>query len=278
MEWLKPLIRTARKTLTTHAPDILMGMGTVGVGTSVIFALKNGEKAVYLIEEAQRKKAEEERKAQGAADGGYLPFLAELDWKEKLKAVWKVYLPPVGIALFSIGCFWGAHGIDLKRQAVLAGLYSTAEATLSEYQKAMDNLIGKDGRKEVERSAAEEKVQKMSLPSTPSMLPGTDRWCCIDGHLFPSTYIKIKDVQNKANHRMFQEMYLSKLELYWMLDPNGDYLKDKDAGEVGWSIDRLLVLDIQEIDGPDHVPMYSIEYKDDNGYWYPPRPEYGQMK
>ena len=131
MNWFVGLIKGAHKIAMKHAPGILMGMGTVGLGTALVLSIKAGPKAVILTEQAEMEKARGEQ----PAEDGKQALMVPLTWQEKLGATYKLYIPPVGIAIFSLMCFWAAHGIDLKRQAVVAGLYSTAEATLQEYQR-----------------------------------------------------------------------------------------------------------------------------------------------
>lgn len=271
-QWIVDLIRSGKRLAVKHAPGILMGMGTVGVGTAVILSAKAGPRAVYLIER------EEEKKAQNlpVREDGHVCLRAPLDWKETVRAVWKIYIPPVGLTVFGLSCFWAAHGIDLKRQAVVAGLYSTAEATLKEYQKKVVEMIGKDNEKEIRNAVAQDRIDQ-AAPQTASLIlpPDTDTWCIIDGQIFPSSYNRIKDAQNKANHKMFREMYISKTELYWLLDPSGEYLRpDGEDGMVGWTVDKLLVLDIHGGLTPEHKPMLSIDYTDDYGNRYDPVPGY----
>lgn len=283
--WVKGLVRATTKTATQYAPQILMGLGTAGTVGAVVYAAKAGEKAVYLIDQAEVAKAkalqeEEQRKAQlqGYKDSAVEPFMEPLTWQEKVKACWKVYIPPAGLLLFSLGCFWSAQGINATRQAVLAGLYSTAEASLHEYQAKVVELIGKDGEKEVTTAIAQDKVDRLPPPPTPVIDGGSTCWCLIDNQYFRSSYVKIKDAQNIFNQNMINQMYGSKLELYWLLDPEGEYLKpDDETGQVGWSIDKLLVLDIDPAFGPNHEQILAITYKDGNNLRYPPMPGFGKV-
>lgn len=272
MNIARRLLIQGKHFATNHAPGILMGMGTAGVGTALIMTIQSAPKATYLIEEAQRKKAEEERKEDGDAPK---TFLVPLTKKETVRATWRLYLPPIGIALFSVGCFWAAHGIDLRRQAVIAGLYSTAEATLQEYQRKVSETIGKDGEREVRRSVEQDRIEKNPPPAV--IFTGPQNWFIIHGKYFPATYNSVKKVENEANHRMMQQMYLSESELFWMLDPSGDYLRcDGDEGQVGWSLDKLLVLHIEPGLDPEGRPVFIVTYEDEDGFRYDPRPGYSK--
>lgn len=253
--WIKPVINRARSALVKNAPHILMGMGTTGSVTAMIFAVK----AVPAAQNAIRQATEE-------SDSDYT-----LTAKEKLKACWKYYIPAVGLELFSLGCFWGAHGIDMKRQAILAGLYSTAETALQEYQRKVVEMIGKDGEREIRKSIGQDKIEVNPPENTVILAGDTDLWCLYDDQYFKSSYLKIKEAQNDANHHMIQHMYISKLELEWLLDPDRRYLRPMpNDGQVGWSLDRQIVLDVQSALGPEHVPVLLVTVTDKDGIEYPP--------
>ena len=95
---------------------------------------------------------------------------------------------------------------------------------------------------------------------------------------FRSTYYKVKNVENEANHEMIQHMYISEQELMWLLDPDKKSLRpDPDSGQIGWSIDELLTLDIRWVDGPNHEPVGVIEVLDSNGLKYAPSPGFNRL-
>ena len=193
---LANLIKSGKQLAIRHAPGILMGMGTVGVGSAVILAVKAGPKAVILTEQAEMEKA----KTVYPEDQHTL--MAELTWQEKLAATYQLYIPPVGLALFGLICFWAAHGIDLKRQAVVAGLYSTAEATLNEYQRKVVDMLGQKQADEIRQSIGDDHAEqaRKNLPPPPEDYDlGSQKWCILYGRRFPCSYNRIKEVQNEIN-------------------------------------------------------------------------------
>jgi len=272
MNWFTSLLKNAQKLLVRHAPGILMGMGTVGVGTAVILAVKAGPKAVILTEQAEMEKAEREY---GGTTMGHL--MVELTWQEKLAATYKLYIPPAGLTLFSLMCFWAAHGIDLKRQAVVAGLYSTAEATLQEYQRKVVDMLGQKQADEIRQSIGDDRVAQAqrNLPPPPEDYDlGTQKWCNLYGRRFPCSYNKIKEAQNDINDQMINEMYASEADLFYKLDPSGEFLRpDNRARMTGWTVDKMLVL---RVNNPTS-PVLDIMYEDKYGQAYDPAPGYSTM-
>jgi hypothetical protein len=273
MNWFTNLLRSMRKTAVRHAPGILMGMGTVGVGSAVILAAKAGPKAVILTEQAEMEKA---KTIQPVEEGGKC-LRVPLTWKEKLAATYKLYIPPVGLTVFGLMCFWAAHGIDLKRQAVVAGLYSTAEATLQEYQRKVVDILGEKQADEIRQSIGDDRVAQAqkNLPPPPEDYDlGTQKWCYLYGRRFPCSYNRIKEVQNEINELMFREMYASEADLFYKLDPTGEWLRADDAARMtGWTVDNMLVLRVNNASSP----TLDIVYEDKNGLAYLPEPGYSQM-
>lgn len=282
IQWGISLARTGKEFAIRHAPGILMGMGTVGVGSAVILAIKAGPKAVILTEQAEMEKAKQNGPKENtlwANNEKYetFVFMEELTWKEKLATTYKLYIPPVGMAVFGLICFWAAHGIDLKRQAVVAGLYSTAEATLQEYQRKVAAMLGEKQADEIRQSLGDDRVSQAqkNLPPPPEDFDlGTQKWCYLYGRRFPCSYNRIKEVQNEINDQMFREMYASEADLFYRLDPSGEWLKPDDRSrQTGWTVDEMLVL---RVNNPSS-PMLDIVYEDKNGLSYMPEPGYSKL-
>lgn len=281
MNWMTNLFRGLRGFAVKHAPGILMGMGTVGVGSAVILAAKAGPKAVILTEQAEMEKARRNKRENDLyADNAKtetVVLLEELTWQERLAATYKLYIPPVGLTVFGLMCFWAAHGIDLKRQAVVAGLYSTAEATLQEYQRKVVDILGQNQADEIRQSIGDDHVREAqrNLPPPPQDYDlGSQKWCYLYGRRFPCSYNRIKEAQNEINELMFREMYASEADLFYRLDPSGEFLRpDNRARETGWTVDNMLVL---RVNNPTS-PLLDIVYEDKNGLAYLPEPGYSQM-
>lgn len=277
-QWVKPMILKSEQFLVRNASHILMGMGTTGLVTTVIFAAQAAPKADRaIINERLNKTAKTLEN-----DGYHIKEPEELDKltvQETVKTAGKFYIPTIGMGLFSLMCFWGAHGIDMRRQAILAGLYATAEQALQEYQRKVTELIGEKAEKEVKNAIAQDRVDALPPPrETVILSDDAMMWCLIDNQYFRSSWLKIKEVQNDANHEMIQHMYISQSDLYWLLDPEHKYLKaNKDSGQIGWNVDEMLYLDIDTPMGPDHKPILSISYRTKDGFDYPPQPGYSRM-
>lgn len=260
LSWAKPLLTKSRQFIVRNASHIMMAVGTGASLSAVIFSAKMSPDAEDELEWQEKNKG------------------SKLTAWEIVKIYGRYFGPAAAMEVLSLLCFWAAHGIDIRRQAVLSGLVATAEEALRAYQTQMKEMISEKAEKEIRNSVAQKQVDAHPIPATNTYLMdgGTERWWMIDRHYFKSTYQQIKDAQNVANHKMIQHMYLSRLELYWLLDPQGLYIKpdpnDHD-GEVGWSVDDLIELDIDWATDPrTHEPIGVICVRDKDGFEYKPRP------
>ena len=278
--WMRPFIIKTRRYIIKNAPHILMGMGTAGSVSSFIMAVRATPMAM------QAKKDAEWIKSNGGEDADEDTMRAipqssmeKLTMKETIKACGKFYIAPVGLELASLACFWGAHGIDIRRQAILAGLYSTAEATLQEYQKKVVQLIGEKNEREIEKGVHQDFVDRNPPPVMNIFGDSSqEMWCVYDKQYFRSSWVKIKDTQNDANYEMIQNQYLSKAEFMWLLDPDRKYLKPApDDFHIGWTLDRMMEIDIDPGVDENHCPVLYLEIKDKNGNRYNPFPNFSTL-
>ena len=264
-----------------NAPHILMGLGTATGISAVISAVKVTPQAWNAHADAVVKKTMV-RTGKDAAETEWLITSGKekpekLTVGEKIQACGKFYIPAISLELLSLLCFWSAHGIDVRRQAILAGLYSTAEETIREYQKKVQDMYGKDADKEVRTAVAQDHLDR---DPNPAMIfeADTDVWCRYKGYKFRSNYNRLKEIQNEANQEMIKNMYFSERELLWMFDPDHKWIvPDSESGQIGWSVDDLIHFDILPTMNADHTPGFEIDILDKDGRKYPPFPSFSAM-
>ena len=274
LAWLRPLLIRSRHWAVKNAPHILMAMGTGGSITALIFAVKAAPAAKQAKMDAEFAKNSDGDYDGDAVVGIFKKDMAKLTPTEWVKSCGKYYIPAAGMELFSLLCFWGAHGIDVRRQAVLAGLYSTAEQALIEYQRKVVEMIGEKPEKEIRNAMAQDRTDRDPPPSV-IFADDTDCWCSYKGYRFRSSYARLKDINNDANKEMIDNLYLSESDLLWMFDPERRYIvPDPHSRLVGWSVDRLMEFDILPTITPDHKPALSVEIRDKDGHEYLPQPGY----
>lgn len=145
---LKSVARVAKVGVVKHAPEILMGTGTVAFIATIITASKSTIKAQDILEE-HREKLEDIADVEGKAD-------EETYSKEDVKkdrivtysqtglALAKEYALPISLAAVSVTCYFAAFGIMRKRYATLAAAYSALSESFRKYRERVIADRGKD--------------------------------------------------------------------------------------------------------------------------------------
>lgn len=278
-QWMKPMVLKSEQFLVRNASHILMGMGTTLSIGAVISAVKMAYPAKLSVEMAKVINYLKEHPESDPNDTVHLDQYRKLSFTEWIRTVARFYGPAAAMELLALFCFWMAHGIDIRRQAIWAGVAATAEEALREYQRKTQELIGAKAEKEVKNAIAQDKVDALPPPrETVILSDDSDLWCIIDSQYFRSSYLKIKEAQNDANHEMIQHMYISQSDLYWLLDPERKYLKPgPNSAQIGWNVDEMLYLDVDTAMGPDHKPILSVNYRTKDGFDYAPQAGYSRM-
>lgn len=131
-------LRRAGRVLKKHSPEILMGIGTVGVITGTVLACKATTKAEDIIFDSQESIDPEDD-----------PKEIKRIKRETYCDVAKAYAPSVIIMVLSIGSMWGSNYIYRKRCAELAAAYTAVNAAFMEYRKAIREKFGVDVDREI---------------------------------------------------------------------------------------------------------------------------------
>ena len=245
-----------RANVSKHSPEILTGIGVVGMFTTVVLAVKATPKALELIEE---KKEELELEPED-----------NLTAVETVQAAWKPYIPAVATGVFATGCLITANSVHAKRYAGLATAYQISTQALSEYREKVVETIGERKEKTVHDKIAEDKVKKNPPSESSITVTNMGNTLCYDihsGRYFKSDIDRIKRARNDLNYRMTSgmEMYTSLNEFY---DAIG--LGRTDIGEqLGWRVDEgLIEIHFGSFLTENDVPCVTLEYLNPPMYGY----------
>jgi hypothetical protein len=244
------IFRTILRGIEMESPTILTVVGVTGLVTTVILAVRATPKALYLLELERDK-----RDPKGNRD-------ISLSKIEIIKTSWKCYVPAALIGGGTVLCFIGAHSINLRRNAALAGLFTVSEAALREYQEKVIEVIGENKERKIHDSIVQDHLDKNPLSTNEVLLTGKgevlfyDSW---SGRYFKSEMEKVRKSQNDLNHDLLGgDMYLSLNSFY---DEVGlDRIKGGE--EVGWTFDAgMLDIHFTSKIADMGVPCIVIEYR-----------------
>ena len=130
-----------------HSPEILTGLGVIGLISTAVTAVKATPKALELIEENKDE------------DG-------HISKKDVVKVAWKQYVPSVLIGTVSIACIVGSNKISIHRSALLAAACSISEEKLKEYKNKVVDVFGeKKEKEEVYESIIQDKIDESPTPN-----------------------------------------------------------------------------------------------------------------
>jgi hypothetical protein len=245
------IFKTILIGLEKQSPTILSGLGIAGIATTVILAVRATPKALYILQEEKAARYTDESKREP---------ISKIDM---IKLTWKCYIPATLVGVGTVACFVGAHSINLRRNAVLAGLYTVSTEALKEYQEKVIEVIGQNKENKIREAILEDKLKENPVSKNEILLTGTgevlfyDSW---SGRYFKSEMERVRKIQNDLNHRLLtgQEAYLPLNSFYYDLGIHGI-----DAGEdIGWSFDEgMLDINFTTKIADNGVPCVVIQYK-----------------
>lgn len=225
---LAKFFKDAGKVVSKHSPEILTGVGIVGMLTTTVLAVKATPKALKLIEE--RKKEEHKEK---------------LKPLEVVQAAWKPYIPAAISGASSMACLIGASSVNARRNAALAAAYTLSETALAEYREQVVESLGEKKEQTIREKVSQKQLDKTPISKSEVYITGKGNTNCFDPlshRYFKCDRDLIVKAENTLNKQMLHDIcgYVSLNEFY---DAIG--LDRTDLGDgVGWNTDNLIDLDI----------------------------------
>ena len=167
-----------------HSPEILAGVGVVGVVGSLVLACKATTKLSDVLEES---KEQLDKIKEVAADPAYEEKYSQDDAKkdttityvQTAMKVTKLYAPSVILCASSLGCLLASNNILKKRNAALSAAYMTVDKSFKEYRKRVADRFGEEVEKEIRYNIKAEEITKVDedgneVTETVKVMDGTD--------------------------------------------------------------------------------------------------------
>ena len=167
-----------------HSPEILAGVGAVGVVGSLVMACKATTKLSDILEDS---KEQLDKIKEVAADPAYEEKYSQDDAKkdttityvQTAMKVTKLYAPSVILCASSLGCLLASNNILKKRNAALSAAYMTVDKSFKEYRKRVADRFGEEVEKEIRYNIKAEEITKVDedgneVTETVKIMDGTD--------------------------------------------------------------------------------------------------------
>ena len=140
--------------LRKYSPEILAGVGVVGVIASTVMACKATTKLNDILAES---KEQLEQIKTVAVDPAYADKYTEDDAKKDTTITYvqtgvkvaKLYAPSVILCATSLGCLLASNNILKKRNAALSAAYMTVDKSFKEYRRRVAERFGDEVEKEI---------------------------------------------------------------------------------------------------------------------------------
>ena len=146
-----------------HSPEILMGVGVVGVVATTVTACRATMKLNDILDECvetrdkiksvQENPAYEDRYSDEDAQKDLT-----INYVQTGVKVAKLYAPSVALGVLSIGCLVGSHSVMQKRNAALSAAYLTVDKSFKEYKQRVIDRVGEEVEKEIRYGIKAEEV------------------------------------------------------------------------------------------------------------------------
>lgn len=240
------LLRRSGDFLNTNSPTIFAGIAIAGVITTGVMAVRATLKAREVIDEA-------------CYDDPDTGDRVEPSNPEKVALVWKHYVPVVLVAGLTVASIVTSHNIQNKRNVLLAGLYSTSQKALEEYQQKTEEVAGKKKAEQIREAITEDKLARNPVTQNNVLITGYGDHLCYDewsGRYFMSDIHKVKRGLEDFLDQLRIEDRLPLNELYGFLN-----LDSIGGGEdVGWMIDDHLRFEYDSKLASDGRPCLVIHF------------------
>lgn len=242
INWSK-IVKAVQSSAKKHTPEILTGIGIVGLISAGVMAVRATPKALMLIEEKK-----------------YDYDVDELTKLETVKTTWTCYVPSVIVGGMSVCCLIGASSVNFRRNAALATAYSLSESALKEYQEKVVEVIGEKKEQDVRDAIVKDKVDKTPVTNREVFLTEKGNTLCLDltsKRYFRTDIDMLKRAVNELNRRMRDEMFISLNDFYCEIGLDSIKIGD----DLGWNIDRGYIdLRFSSQLANDETPCLVIDY------------------
>ena len=233
-----------------HSPEILAGVGVVGVVASTVMACKATMKLNDILEESKETRDKiREVESNPRYEEQYSHEDAKKDlvinYTQTAMKVAKLYAPAVILGSASLGCLLASNDILRKRNAALSAAYMTVDKSFKEYRQRVVDRFGEEVEKEIRYNIKAEEITSTVVAEDGSETTVTETVKTMDPNLY-SDYAKFFDEASP----------------YWQKDPeyNFMFLKSQQqyANDLLKARGRLFLNEVYEMLGIDKTKAGQI--------------------
>ena len=244
------MYNNSKNMVEKHSPEILAGVGVVGVVASTVMACKATMKLNDILEESKETR---DKIREVESNPRYEEQYSHEDAKKDLTInytqtglkIAKLYAPAVILGSASLGCLLASNDILRKRNAALSAAYMTVDKSFKEYRQRVVDRFGEEVEKEIRYNIKAQEVATLVANEDGSEVEVTENVKIMDPNLY-SDYAKFFDEASP----------------YWQKDPeyNFMFLKSQQqyANDLLKARGRLFLNEVYEMLGIDKTKAGQI--------------------
>lgn len=149
--------------LQKHSPKILLGVGIVGFGATVVTASMATLKVSDILEEHM----EANEAAKDLFESGTEGYDQKVYNKDRfyylsktILSLGKLYGPSIALGAISLSCFIGSYNIMESRNVGLLAAYKTVDEAYKKYQKYVEDEFGEERAEDIRLRTEESEVKQ----------------------------------------------------------------------------------------------------------------------
>ena len=219
-EKMMRLYNNSKNGVQKHSPEILAGVGVVGVVASTVMACKATMKLNDILEESKETRDKiKEVENNPAYEDKYTPEDAKKDltinYMQTSMKIAKLYAPAVLLGSASLGCLLASNDILRKRNAALSAAYMTVDKGFKEYRQRVAERFGEEVEKEIRYNIKAEEIETTVVNEDGSEVIIKETVKTMDPNLY-SDYARFFDEYNPnwQNDPEYNLMFLKSQQQY----------------------------------------------------------------
>lgn len=175
-----------------YSPQILMGVGIVGVTTAAVLACKATLELELLVEHTKLQKRGLAKKTHELTADEYSSTAYKRDltkiYLNTGKELGKLYAIPLSMGMVSIGCIIGGQSIMHQRNVAVIAAYKGLEASFNKYRDRVTEAYGEEKDKDFNEGITTETIKDED---------GKNQKVKILDHHDASTHVRVFDSANR---------------------------------------------------------------------------------
>jgi Family of unknown function (DUF6353) len=167
----------------------------------------------------------------------------DMELKERVRLVWKLYVPAATAAMTTIVCVVGVKHVDGRKILAAQTALTVSQKSYEAYRDQVVEQFGIKKDQMLLANVAEKQIQD-NPPST--IIAGTGTVLCCElftGRYFNSDMETLNRVVNEINAKMLRHDYATMDDFYYALGLEFT----PGSGQSGWQSDKLLELEYSSI-------------------------------